>query len=125
MKGIIPESAVFTWPRGRVDVRSWDAAIDTVQQSLLGMAVANDVNDEQDFVLTEVFKECERLRAKEYLETVRTNHELAKKYAIRPRKDKRGVDLISDALPFESAVVWRCRCRCERNRLRQAFQSLT
>jgi hypothetical protein len=25
----------------------------------------------------------------------------------RPRKDKRSVDLISDALPFRSAVVWR------------------
>lgn len=26
-------------------------------------------------------------------------------YEIRPRKDKRGVDLISDALPFARAVV--------------------
>jgi hypothetical protein len=26
-------------------------------------------------------------------------------YEIRPRKDKRGVDLISDALPFRAAVV--------------------
>jgi hypothetical protein len=26
-------------------------------------------------------------------------------YEVRPRKDKRGVDLISDALPFGSAVV--------------------
>jgi hypothetical protein len=25
-------------------------------------------------------------------------------YEVRPRKDKRGVDLISDALPFESAL---------------------
>ena len=49
------------------------------------MAVANDVNDVEDFVLTEVFKECERLRAKEYLEVVRTNHEFAKKYPISPR----------------------------------------
>ena len=84
MKCVIPES-IFTWPRGQVDARSSDAALDVVQQSLLGMAVANDVNDVEDFVLTEVFKECERLRAKEYLEVVRTNHELAKKYAISPR----------------------------------------
>ena len=63
---------------------SWDAALDVVQQSLLGMAVANDVNDEQDFVLTEVFKQCEELQAKKYLEAVITNHELAKKYAISP-----------------------------------------
>ena len=26
-------------------------------------------------------------------------------YEVRPRKDKRGVDLISDALPFGPAVV--------------------
>src|SRR5207248_11511076 len=55
------------------------------QQSLLGMSVANDVNDEEDHVLTEVFKQCEELRAKKYLEVVRTNRELAKKYAISPR----------------------------------------
>ena len=49
------------------------------------MAVANDVNDEQDFVLTQVFMECEELRAKNYLQVVTTNRELAKKYAISPR----------------------------------------
>ncbi len=49
------------------------------------MAVANDVNDEEDRVLTAVFMECEELRAKKYLEVVTTNHELAKKYAISPR----------------------------------------
>jgi hypothetical protein len=36
------------------------------------MAVANDVNDEEDHVLTEVFKQCEELRAKTYLETAVT-----------------------------------------------------
>ena len=84
MKCVIPES-IFSWPRGQVDARSWDAALDVVQQSLFGMAVANDVNDEQDFVLTQVFKQCEELRAKTYLEFVPTNQELAKKYAISPR----------------------------------------
>jgi hypothetical protein len=84
VKCTIPESP-FTWPRGEVDARSWDAALDVVQQSLLGMAVANDVNDEQDFVLTQVFKQCEDLRAKKYLEVLTTNHELANKYAISPR----------------------------------------
>jgi hypothetical protein len=49
------------------------------------MAVANDVNDEQDFVLTEVFKQCEELRAKQYLGVVATNRDLAKKYGISPR----------------------------------------
>lgn len=63
MKFVVPES-IFSRPRGQVDARSWDAALDVVQQSLLGMAVANDVNDEHDFVLTEVFKQCEELRAK-------------------------------------------------------------
>ena len=58
VKYIIPES-IFSWPQGQVNTRSWDAALDIVQQSLLGMAVANDVNDEQDLVLTEVFKQCE------------------------------------------------------------------
>jgi len=84
VKCVTPES-IFTWPRGQVDARSWDAALDVVQQSLLGMAVANDVNDEEDRVLTAVFMECEELRAKKYLEVVTTNHELAKKYAISPR----------------------------------------
>src|SRR6266705_161362 len=28
-------------------------------------------------------------------------------YEVRPRKDKRGVNLISDALPFRSALLWR------------------
>jgi hypothetical protein len=28
-------------------------------------------------------------------------------YEVRPRKDHRGVDLISDALPFGCFVVWR------------------
>jgi hypothetical protein len=63
VKFVVPES-IFSRPRGQVDARSWDAALDVVQQSLLGMAVANDVNDEPDFVLTEVFKQCEELRAK-------------------------------------------------------------
>jgi hypothetical protein len=28
-------------------------------------------------------------------------------YAVQPRSDHRGVDLISDALPFWAPVVWR------------------
>lgn len=31
------------WPRGQVDSRSRDAALDVIQQSLLGMAVADEV----------------------------------------------------------------------------------
>jgi hypothetical protein len=69
VKSVIPES-IFSGPRGQVDARSWDAALDVVQQSLFGMAVANDVTDEQDFVLTEVFKQCEELRSKKYLEVL-------------------------------------------------------
>jgi hypothetical protein len=84
VKCVIPES-IFSEPRGQVDPRSWNAAIDVVQQSLFGMAIANDVNDEEDRVLTEIFKQCEKLRAKEYLGVVTTNDELAKKYAISPR----------------------------------------
>jgi hypothetical protein len=43
-------------PHRQVNARSWDAALDVVQQSLLGMAVANDVNDEEGRVLPEVFR---------------------------------------------------------------------
>ena len=84
MKGVIPES-IITGQRRRVDARSWDAALDLVQQSILGMAVANDMNDDQDRVLTAVVRECVELRSKKYLEIVATNRELAKKYAISPR----------------------------------------
>jgi hypothetical protein len=84
VKCVVPES-LFSEPGRQVDARSWDAALDVVEESLLGMAVANDVNDEQDFVLTQVFKQCEELRAKAYLESVPTNQELAQKYAISPR----------------------------------------
>jgi hypothetical protein len=31
-------------------------------------------------------------------------------YEVRPRNDHRGVDLISDALPFRSAVIWPREC---------------
>ena len=84
VKRVIPES-IFTEPRGRVDSRSWDAAIDVVQQSLLRIAAGKDVTDDQDRTLTAVFMECEELRAKKYLEVVRTNDDLAKKYAAAPR----------------------------------------
>jgi hypothetical protein len=84
VKYLVPES-IFSGPRGQVDPRSWNAALDVVQQSLLGMAVVNDVNDEEDRVLTEVFKQCGELRAKKYLKVVTTNNDLARKYAISPR----------------------------------------
>lgn len=46
-------------------------------------------------------------------------------YEVRPRKDKRGYDLISDALPFGPAVVRRAGCCQQRNRLRGTSQPLT
>jgi len=86
VKRVIPECA---WPRlagKRVDSQSWDAALDLVQQRLLEMAAAKRLNELADEpVLAEVFWQCQELRGKEYLEVVRTNHELAKKYAISPR----------------------------------------
>src|SRR4029453_10963822 len=86
VKRVIPEGA---WPRlagKRVDSQSWDAALDLVQQRLLEMAAAKRLNElADDPVLAEVFWQCQELRGKEYLEVVRTNHELAKKYAISPR----------------------------------------
>ena len=45
-------------------------------------------------------------------------------YEVRPRKDKRGVDLISDALPF-GRLWYGAKCRRECNRIRAALQPLT
>ena len=42
-------------------------------------------------------------------------------YEVRPRKDKRGVDLISDALPFGRLVVCRTKRSQQCNRLRQQY----
>jgi len=44
-------------------------------------------------------------------------------YEVHPRKDKRGVDLISDVLPFWSAVMRRPDGQ-QCNRLRQVSQPL-
>ena len=86
MKRVIPECA---WPRfagKHVDSQSWDAALYGVQQRLIEMAVAKKLNQlSDDPVLAEAYWQCEGLRAKDYLGLVRTNHELAKKYAISPR----------------------------------------
>src|SRR5258707_7849698 len=46
-------------------------------------------------------------------------------YKIRPRKDRRGADLVSDALPFGSLVVWRAERSQQRNRLCKTSQLFT
>jgi hypothetical protein len=46
-------------------------------------------------------------------------------YEVRPRKDRRGVDLISDALPFGRLWYDGAASRRERNRLRDTLQPLT
>jgi len=57
-----------------------------VQQSIIEIAVAKKLNQlGDDPVLSEVYAQCDDLRAKEYLEVVKANRELAKKYAISPR----------------------------------------
>ena len=43
-------------------------------------------------------------------------------YEVRPRKDNRGVDLISDALPFGPAVVRRAKRSQQCNRLRKVLR---
>jgi hypothetical protein len=43
-------------------------------------------------------------------------------YQVRPRKDKRGVDLNSDALPFGRLWYAEGKCNQQCNRLRQVFQ---
>jgi hypothetical protein len=83
---IISECA---WPRvagKQVDSQSWDAALNVVQKSLVEIAVANKFNSlEDDPLIAEAFRQCGQLRANKYLAVVRTNRELAKKYAISPR----------------------------------------
>ena len=46
-------------------------------------------------------------------------------YEVRPRKDHRGVDLISDALPFGRLWYDGAERNQQRNRLREALQPLT
>jgi hypothetical protein len=86
VKCVIPKSA---WPHlagKEVDSQSWDAAIDVVQQSVIGIAVASKLNQlGDDPVLSEVYRHCEHLRAKDYLEVVKTNRDLARIYAISHR----------------------------------------
>jgi hypothetical protein len=48
-----------------------------------------------------------RLRLKYEVSTVQVMHA----YEVRPRSDKRGVDLVSDVLPFGCLKVWRKKCR--------------
>jgi len=45
-------------------------------------------------------------------------------YEVRPRKDRRGVDLISDALPFGRLVVRRAERNQQCSRLREVCQPL-
>jgi hypothetical protein len=85
VKHLIPEST-FSEPIGQVDTRSWDAALNVVQKRIVGIAIANKLNSlEDDPLIAEAFRQCLELRANKYLEIVRTNGELAKKYAISPR----------------------------------------
>ena len=46
-------------------------------------------------------------------------------YEIRPRADKHGVDLVSDALPLQSHMVSWVKSNQRRNRPRQVSQPLT
>jgi hypothetical protein len=45
-------------------------------------------------------------------------------YEVRPRKDKRGVDLISNALPF-GRLWYGTKRNQQRNRIREVLQPLT
>jgi hypothetical protein len=86
VKHVVPECA---WPRvagKEVDSQSWDAALNVVLKILVEIAVASKLNKlSDDPVLAEAFRQCDELRANKYLEIVRTNRELAKKYAVSPR----------------------------------------
>jgi hypothetical protein len=71
--------------QGKIDSRSWNAAIRAVQQDIFAMGARPDVSDEEDHVLTAVFLRCEELRARKYLTFEPTNRQIARKYAISPR----------------------------------------
>jgi hypothetical protein len=61
-----------------------------------------------------------RLRLKCEFRTLEVMHA----YELRPRKDKRGVDLISDVLPFGRLWYGEPSAISKRNRLRQHSQPL-
>src|SRR5437016_1865576 len=69
----------------RINTRSWDAAIDAVEQDILATASRADVSNEGDRILTAVFRRCEKLRAKNCLPYVPTNRQLARKYGVSLR----------------------------------------
>ena len=46
-------------------------------------------------------------------------------YEVRPRKDKRNVDLISDALPFRGLWYGELNANQQRNRLCKVSQPIT
>jgi hypothetical protein len=46
-------------------------------------------------------------------------------YEVRPRQDKRGVDLISDALPFGRLWYAEAKRNQQCNRLRKVLQPIT
>jgi len=89
----------------KVDSQSWDAALNVVQKSLVEIAVANKLNSlEDDPLIAEAFRQCDELRASKYLAVVRTNRDLAKKYAISPAPsligEKRAARLSTDDGPY-------------------------
>ena len=75
------------------------------------MAAGDEVTDEEDRILTAVFMECEELRAKKYLNVVKTIRELAKKYSINRRTV---TNWRKEGCPFEDGQ-WACQgCRPRR-----------
>jgi hypothetical protein len=86
VKHVVPDCA---WPRvagKQVDSQSWDAALNVVLKSLVEIAVANKLNKiSDDPLLAEAVRQCDELQASKYLRVVRTNCDLAKKYAISRR----------------------------------------
>jgi hypothetical protein len=100
--------------RGQLNPRSWDAAIDTVQQNIFAMVAGReDVGDEEDRILTGVFRRCEELRSKKYLAFDPTNAELAAKYAISERTVR---NWRREGCPFAAGqwrvLQWLARRRC-------------
>ena len=68
-----------------INPRSWDAAIQAVQNELRGLVAESPLSDEQRRILDTAVQRCEETKARKYLAWFSSNRELAAKYGISPR----------------------------------------
>ncbi len=87
----------------RINARSWNSAIRTVQEHLVELPAHFPVSAEQDRLLTLVYALCEHLTAEKCFPAGPTNGELATKYAISERTVR---NWRREGCPFEQGQ-WR------------------